>query len=141
MSHKITEDCIGCTACTRLCPVFAISGERKEVHVINEKRCVDCGVCGKACPKGAVIDSKGKPVEKVARADWLKPVIDQPACSACQMCVEACTLGLIAVTLPKTRGSLEVYANLENPAKCVGCGLCAKACPLNIIEMKEVTAE
>ncbi|MCL2023764.1 MAG: 4Fe-4S binding protein [Oscillospiraceae bacterium] len=135
MSHSITSDCMGCSACSRLCPVFAIEGERGKVHAVNQKRCVDCGVCGKACSKQAVVDASGKRVNKVPRANWAKPVINQGACSACQMCVEACTLGLIQVTLPQYRGSLEVYAQMNEPKKCVGCGLCARACPLGIIKM------
>ena len=58
MAFSINENCIGCTACAALCPVFAINGTRGEKHSINEKRCVECGVCGKACPKAAVCDGE-----------------------------------------------------------------------------------
>jgi NADH:ubiquinone oxidoreductase subunit F (NADH-binding)/(2Fe-2S) ferredoxin len=48
------EKCIGCTACTRKCPVAAISGERKQVHVINQALCIKCGVCMETCMFDAV---------------------------------------------------------------------------------------
>jgi NADH-quinone oxidoreductase subunit F len=31
--------------------VSAISGEKKEVHVIDQSLCVQCGVCLEKCPK------------------------------------------------------------------------------------------
>lgn len=48
------EKCIGCTACTRKCPVAAISGERKQLHVIDQALCIKCGVCMETCKFDAV---------------------------------------------------------------------------------------
>ena len=49
-----TEKCIGCTACTRKCPVAAISGERKQIHVIDQSICIKCGVCMETCKFDAI---------------------------------------------------------------------------------------
>ena len=51
ISFRIIEDkCVGCTLCAKSCPVNAISGEKKEVHVIDQGLCVQCGVCMEKCP-------------------------------------------------------------------------------------------
>jgi ferredoxin len=135
MSYNITESCSGCTACAKICPVFAISGERNEKHLIKEKRCVDCGVCGRICPKNAVTDNFGKACVSVKRSQWPKPVIDAEECSACSICVHDCTTSALRITKPKFKGDIKVHAELYQPQKCTGCGICGSRCPLGAVKM------
>ncbi len=46
--------CTGCTLCARNCPVDAISGERRQTHVIDPDVCIKCGICVQVCPFDAI---------------------------------------------------------------------------------------
>ncbi|MGN0034706.1 MAG: NADH-ubiquinone oxidoreductase-F iron-sulfur binding region domain-containing protein [Coriobacteriales bacterium] len=48
------EKCAGCDACTRACPVGAISGGVREAHAIDTGRCIACGSCRNACRFDAI---------------------------------------------------------------------------------------
>nr|PZN05456.1 MAG: NADH-quinone oxidoreductase subunit NuoF [Bacillota bacterium] len=48
------ELCRGCTACVRVCPVGAISGEVRKPHVIDPEKCIKCGSCKETCRFSAI---------------------------------------------------------------------------------------
>ena len=44
------SECIGCAVCIRACPVDAIIGARRWMHVVLESECTGCGLCVEPCP-------------------------------------------------------------------------------------------
>lgn len=52
--YMINEKCIGCTACSRVCPVSCISGQVKVRHEINQNACIKCGACYSTCKFSAI---------------------------------------------------------------------------------------
>ncbi|MEN6568846.1 MAG: NADH-quinone oxidoreductase subunit NuoF [Rikenellaceae bacterium] len=50
----IADKCTGCTACARSCPVGAISGEKRQAHVIDAEKCIRCGACYDKCKFSAI---------------------------------------------------------------------------------------
>ncbi len=46
--------CVGCSKCTRTCPVEAISGEIRKPFVIDQEKCIKCGACIPVCPVDAI---------------------------------------------------------------------------------------
>ena len=52
ISYRVLPDkCKACMICLRECPAGAISGEKKQVHVIDQNKCIRCGVCMSVCPE------------------------------------------------------------------------------------------
>lgn len=44
------SECIGCTKCIQACPVDAILGAAKQLHIVLTQECTGCGLCLPPCP-------------------------------------------------------------------------------------------
>lgn len=55
MSVTINKDtCIGCGACTGVCPVSALSMDSDGKAECDAATCIDCGACVGTCPVSAI---------------------------------------------------------------------------------------
>lgn len=134
MYHIIEENCIGCGACKKICPVNAICGEKKDIHLIDGTLCINCSSCGRVCPKGAV-RGHGLIIERIGKNNWLKPYITEEKCYACENCVGACPTDALIMSdnnLPLS----ENYAVLAHSDKCVSCSWCFDNCQFEAIKME-----
>lgn len=132
MAHLITEDCTGCSACQRQCPVEAISGTFKERYVIDASTCVDCGVCGWICPDDAVLDGHGAPVPRLPRPMRPRPNVLEELCNGCGVCLDYCPFDCRDLVGDRHGG----FSYLSGPGRCVGCGECSASCIKGAIVME-----
>jgi len=56
--------CQACMICLKKCPVDAIDGGKKKIHIIDQEKCTRCGTCIEVCPTrfSAVKKISGEPV-------------------------------------------------------------------------------
>ncbi len=135
MSYTINDECNGCRLCVKVCPVSAISGEKKQLHVIDQTKCVDCGACGKVCKPGAVLDTAGTVCLRIKKSAWPKPVFDLKACTACTACYSACPVNVIELSLQKKKDK-NLYPALTEPKQCISCSFCFEICSSGAITMQ-----
>ncbi len=64
------EDCSGCTACSHICPVGAITMREDDLGfkypVVDKERCVKCGACVKVCVWNGGYDTSNDSMEVYA---------------------------------------------------------------------------
>lgn len=54
IKYVVTDKCIGCTKCSKACPVDAIPYTPYQVHTIDADKCVRCGLCTDVCCYDAI---------------------------------------------------------------------------------------
>jgi NADH-quinone oxidoreductase subunit F len=69
--HIDPEKCVACMICFRKCPVDAIDGAKKKIHVIDQDICTKCGTCFEVCP------SRFSAVEKISGAPVPPPISEE----------------------------------------------------------------
>ncbi len=55
VARVVEADCIGCTKCIQACPVDAIIGASKHMHVVIESLCTGCALCVAPCPVDCIV--------------------------------------------------------------------------------------
>lgn len=55
LDFVITDACIGCTKCSKVCPAGCITGSVKEKHEIDTTKCLKCGACMSNCKFNAIV--------------------------------------------------------------------------------------
>lgn len=75
--YILPDKCEGCQICFRNCPVQAIAGDRRMVHVIDQEKCIKCNTCLTVCPErfSAVVKVSG---QKIEVPDKPIPVVAKP---------------------------------------------------------------
>ena len=129
LAYSIIETCIGCTACTKKCPVEAITGLRNQLHIIDAELCIDCGACGAVCPPEAILDEFGDLARTFPRRELPLAKVTEENCigSGCELCINICPFE--ALTLEDTPNHHDYYGMATvDDKKCVGCRLCEEAC-------------
>lgn len=132
MAHVIDERCNGCSACARQCPVQAIDGVFREQYRVDGALCIDCGVCGWICPKTAVVDERGRRVQRLRRDQRPRPVVDVDLCNGCALCLDLCPFDCRALVGRVHAG----ISYLALPDRCVACGECERICDKRAIICK-----
>ncbi len=125
--------CVSSGGCVESCPVAAIrlvidadpSKNNKPAIDPDAQACVICEdlSCMKACPTGAL-----RLVER-EEIDMGLAVVRQDFCvrsqgEDCQICVDKCPVGPLAIDIPEYAGEVQVKAD-----GCTGCGVCQMYCP------------
>lgn len=54
VKYVVTDKCIGCTKCSKVCPVEAIDYKPYEQHHIDTEKCTMCGLCIAECEFDAI---------------------------------------------------------------------------------------
>jgi NADH-quinone oxidoreductase subunit F len=55
ITYTIDESCTGCTLCLEVCPHGAITGEKKQLHVLDPEKCNTCGLCVAMCKFDSIV--------------------------------------------------------------------------------------
>ena len=65
MAYRISDHCVACQKCERVCPVRAIRFDGEQFR-IDGTICVECGACAEVCPRQAIHpeDYKEQPVTR-----------------------------------------------------------------------------
>jgi ferredoxin len=80
--YILPDKCEGCGICIKACPVEAIVGGKRMVHIIDQSKCTKCGACIDVCPpkfsaikkvSGEKIEVPSEPIPVTPKKKAAKP--------------------------------------------------------------------
>ncbi|MBL0715895.1 MAG: 4Fe-4S binding protein [Desulfosarcina sp.] len=141
MAYRITDKCVGCGMCLKVCPTDAIAGQPRKRHRVTAPDCIDCGACGRICPHGAVLDQDGRICMRIRRraTNWDRPLFDYALCVSCRICIDVCPVACLAIAFNQDPADRNAYPVLARAPACIACHFCALECPAEAITMKPLS--
>ncbi|HUB26345.1 MAG TPA: 4Fe-4S dicluster domain-containing protein [Tepidisphaeraceae bacterium] len=127
---KFLATCSRGGECVNACPAHCIkidttgtSGKGAPYIDADTTACVVCSGlhCMRVCPSGALVPTALADID-MGTAVWREERCLRTTGEQCQICVDECPLGEMAITLKN--GKVAV-----NPLGCIGCGICQQHCP------------
>ena len=131
MARKISAD--------EAVDILNLSDEQGLVHLlvntakISQIRSI-CNCCPCCCIVINSVIKHGTLSQVVAKTRY-ESIVDEKACTGCQLCVDRCDFD--AIEMVKPAGSKKYKARID-PEKCWGCGLCYSACKPEAISLNPV---
>lgn len=128
--RQFKQTCTRGGECVKACPAHCIkidstktNGDGFPYIDPNTAACVVCDglYCMDVCPSGALIPTGINDID-MGTAVWHEELCTRSDGSDCQICVDKCPLGEMAIKLKD--GLVAV-----NPLGCIGCGECQHHCP------------
>lgn len=119
-SLAVSEACIFCGICAKICPENAILVDRENKKwILDEEKCVKCGICTGKCPKKC-LDFKEAAESGVVLGE---------GCVYCTLCAKKCPSEAILVNRENKIWEI-------NREVCTKCGICVSVCPKKALSME-----
>ena len=79
------ELCVGCGACTQVCPHGVLAVEDRRARIVDLNGCMECGACAMNCPTAAVTVTPGVGCTAYIIQSWIKGK-DKASCGSAGCC-------------------------------------------------------
>jgi ferredoxin len=65
------QKCIGCGACTQVCPHSVLAMQNRKAYILDLNACMECGACANNCPTEALTVTPGVGCASYIIQSWI----------------------------------------------------------------------